>query len=167
MSLMLPSLAFWEEPEKEGETPRLVRADDPAAPIYTGPHCKWCAINLSHPNCINNAWESEHLCPDCGCDPEDVTSHRWTCPRIGTTGNDGPNYADPPWSVDEPSDSKYLREHCSADHLRKIREDNVMTVIFGAMAHCRRVFFPPDAPTGEQIEILGWDMRAKELQDAG
>lgn len=164
MSLMLPSLSYWDT---EIEQPVVLAPVESIADAR--PHCRWCEINLNHPKCSNNAWELDHLCPDCGCDPEDVTSHHWTCPRIGTTGNDGPIYADPPWSVDEPSDSKYLAEHCDADHLRKIREDNVVTAIIGAMARCRRVFFPPDAPTGEQIEIRGWDFarRDKELQDVG
>jgi hypothetical protein len=153
----MPSLAFWEEPEEEGAAPRLVRLDDPAAPIDLRPHCKWCEINSSHPNCINNAWMLDDACPDCGYDPEDASAHQGWCPRIGTSGNDGPNWSDPPWAVDEPNDSKYLRDKCSPEHLQKIREQNVADVVLIAMSGHSRLSLPEDAPAGEVTEILGWN----------
>jgi hypothetical protein len=41
----------------------------------------------------------EETCPDCEDEPEMPDIHRVGCPRIGTTGQDGPPWLPPPWTA--------------------------------------------------------------------
>jgi hypothetical protein len=42
----------------------------------------------------------DERCPTCGAWPEDVSLHRQECPRVGTCGQYGPPWLDPPWHPD-------------------------------------------------------------------